>query len=61
MKWTIAGYYWNGKEHYVIYQNEQGNTKMVFGIKISHFGCYLSNLAWRKLYCGYQSSRKALK
>jgi hypothetical protein len=29
MKWTIAGYYWNGKEHYVIYQNKQGNTKMV--------------------------------
>jgi hypothetical protein len=29
MKWTIAGYYWNGKEHYVIYQNEHGNTKMV--------------------------------
>jgi hypothetical protein len=29
MKWTIAGYYWDGKEHYVIYQNEDGNTKMV--------------------------------
>jgi len=29
VKWTIAGYYWDGKEHYVIYQNEDGNTKMV--------------------------------
>ena len=29
MKWTIAGYYWDGKEHYVIYQNEDGHTKMV--------------------------------
>jgi len=26
---TIVGYYWDGKEHYVIYQDEYGNTKMV--------------------------------
>jgi len=25
----IVGYYWDGKEHYVIYQDEDGNTKMV--------------------------------
>jgi hypothetical protein len=26
---TIVGYYWDGKEHYVIYQDEDGNTNMV--------------------------------
>jgi len=26
MKWTITGYYWDGKEHYVIYQNTNGRT-----------------------------------
>jgi len=25
----IVGYYWDGKEHYVIYQDENGNTNMV--------------------------------
>ena len=25
----IVGYYWDEKEHYVIYQDEDGNTNMV--------------------------------
>jgi hypothetical protein len=25
----IVGYYYDGKDHYVIYQDEDGNTKMV--------------------------------
>ena len=25
----LVGYYWDGKDHYVIYQNEKGNTHMV--------------------------------
>jgi hypothetical protein len=29
MKHTIAGYYFDGKDHYVIYQDENGNTEMV--------------------------------
>jgi hypothetical protein len=29
MKWTVTGYYWDGKNHYVIYENENGDTKMV--------------------------------
>jgi hypothetical protein len=29
MKWTVTGYYWDGKHHYVIYENENGDTKMV--------------------------------
>jgi hypothetical protein len=29
MKHTIAGYYFDGKDHYVIYQDEDGNTEMV--------------------------------
>jgi hypothetical protein len=29
MKWTVTGYYWDGKNHYVIYENKNGNTKMV--------------------------------
>jgi len=32
-----------------------------FWTKVDSFACYLSNLAWRKLYRDYQSSRKALK
>ncbi len=27
--WTITGYYWDGKDHYVIYENGNGHTKMV--------------------------------
>jgi hypothetical protein len=26
---TIVGYYWDGKDPYVIYQDDRGNTKMV--------------------------------
>ena len=33
VKWTIIGYYWDGKQHYVIYQNEDGQTKMESGSK----------------------------
>jgi hypothetical protein len=29
MKWTVAGYYWDGKNHYVIYENKNGNTKLI--------------------------------
>jgi hypothetical protein len=29
IKGEIIGYYWDGKEHYVIYQDEDGNTNMV--------------------------------
>jgi len=29
MKHTIKGYYFDGKDHYVIYQDENGNTEMV--------------------------------
>jgi len=25
----LVGYYWDGKDHYVIYQDENGNTQMV--------------------------------
>jgi len=25
----VIGYYWDGKDHYVIYQYENGTTKMV--------------------------------
>ena len=25
----IVGYYFDGKDHYVIYQDEKGNSKMV--------------------------------
>jgi hypothetical protein len=28
VKWTIIGYYWDKKQHYIIYQNEDGQTKM---------------------------------
>jgi len=26
---TITGYYWDGKDSYVIYKDEDGNTEMV--------------------------------
>jgi hypothetical protein len=26
MKWTVTGYYWDGKNHYVIYENKNGST-----------------------------------
>jgi hypothetical protein len=29
MKWTVTGYYWDGKNHYVIYENKNGNTKLI--------------------------------
>jgi hypothetical protein len=28
MKWNVIGYYWDKKQHYIIYQNEDGQTKM---------------------------------
>jgi hypothetical protein len=26
---TIVGYYWDGTNHYIIYEDDHGNTKMV--------------------------------
>ena len=28
---TIVGYYWDGTNHYTIYKDTYGNTKMVLG------------------------------
>jgi len=28
VKWTIDGYYFDGRQTYIIYKNEQGQTKM---------------------------------
>jgi len=33
MKWTVHGYYFDGKQEWTILGDEHGNTKMVRGMK----------------------------
>lgn len=28
-QWKIAGYYWDGANSYIIYENNNGKTKMI--------------------------------